>query len=127
MTDLERFQDEIVNEKFENFKETWNTFDVAQKISIASWFYKGVGDLPKHVIDGKGANAGTEVVPDSFRSFLLELKQTYNREKKQAEQAELAAADMTYSGSRRRRRPSRKYKKSSKRVFRKKSRSTRRR
>jgi hypothetical protein len=124
MTDLERFQDEIVNEKFENFKETWNTFDVAQKISIASWFYKGVGDLPKHVIDGKGANAGTEVVPDSFRSFLLELKQTYNREKKQAE---LAAADMTYSGSRRRRRPSRKYKKSSKRVFRKKSRSTRRR
>jgi hypothetical protein len=70
------------------------------------------------VIDGKGANTGTEVVPEAFRSFLVGLKTTYHSEKDELSKMK--------AGSRRRR-PSRKYKKSAKRVFRKKSRSTRRR
>jgi hypothetical protein len=119
MAHLKKFKTDIVDEKFGNYKELWDTFDDAQKISISSWFYNNtIGSIPNHVIDGKGANTGTEVVPEAFRSFLVDLKTTYHREKD-----ELSNMD---AGSRRRR-PSRKYKKSAKRVFRKKSRSTRRR
>jgi hypothetical protein len=120
MAHLKNFETYIVDEKFGNYKELWKSFDIAQQISISSWFYnKTIGPLPTHVIDGKGANTGTEVVPEAFRSFLVDLKTTYHREKDDL-------SNMN-AGSRRRRRPSRKYKKSAKRVFRKKSRSTRRR
>ena len=121
MADLKKFKTDIVDEKFGNYKELWGTFDDAQKISISSWFYNNtIGSIPNHVIDGKGANTGTEVVPEAFRSFLVDLKTTHHREKDERLNMD--------GGSRRRRRPSsRKYKKSAKRVFRKKSRSTRRR
>ena len=119
MAHLKKFKTDIVDEKFGDYKELWDTFDDAQKISISSWFYNNtISSIPNHVIDGKGANTGTEVVPEAFRSFLVDLKTTHHRE--EYERLHMNA------GSRRRRRPSRKYKKS-KRVFRKKSRSTRRR
>ena len=126
MAHLKKFKTDIVDEKFGDYKELWDTFDDAQKISISSWFYNNtISSIPNHVIDGKGANTGTEVVPEAFRSFLVDLKTTHHRE----EDARLQMDERLKmdAGSRRRRRPSRKYNKSAKRVFRKKSRSTRRR
>ena len=111
---------------------------------------------PKHYIVSDGAYRRT-LYPNAYNSarehltLLNEIKKvigTYCTNLKDSENREVTTADMTEDnykkhlkplldsfdkvagvngGSRRRRRPSRKYKKSAKRVFRKKSRSTRRR
>lgn len=81
-----------------------NVMSYDNKTKIMNWFYSKSPDS-KLIIDDI-------TIPQEFIEFLTNMKIRYtNRDKK--------------GGSRRR--PSRKYKKSAKRVFRKKSRSTRRR
>ena len=90
------------NADFNSYKPTWEVLSDDNKKSITTWFYDENMDSELIIDD--------ITVPQEFITVLTFIKKT-NRK----------------GGSRRRRRPSsRKYKKS-KRVFRKKSRSTRRR
>ena len=90
------------NADFNSYKPTWEAMSDDNKKRIMTWFYD------------KNPNSELIIddipVPPEFIEVLTSIKKTNLN-----------------GGSRRRRRPSRKYKKSAKRVFRKKSRSTRRR
>lgn len=90
------------NTDFNSYKSTWEVLSDDNKKKIMLWFYD------------KNPNSELIIddipVPPEFIDVL-----TYIKKQNKS------------GGSRRRRRPSRKYKKSAKRVFRKKSRSTRRR
>lgn len=104
---LARFQNLLYdNADFHSYKNTWEAMSDDNKKKILKWFYDNNPDSELNIDD--------ITVPEQFITVLTSIK-------KQIRQISSSA------GSRRRRRPSRKYKKSAKRVFRKKSRSTRRR
>lgn len=90
------------NADFNSYKPTWEVLSDDNKKRIMLWFYNQNMDSELIIDD--------ITVPSNFIEVLTSIKKTNLK-----------------GGSRRRRRPSRKYKKSAKRVFRKKSRSTRRR
>ena len=91
------------NADFNSHKLTWEAMSDDNKKKIMLWFYDQNMDSELII--------GDIIVPPGFITVLTSIKKTNLN-----------------GGSRRRRRPSsRKYKKSAKRVFRKKSRSTRRR
>jgi len=86
---------------FHSYKSIWVAMSDDNKKKIMTWFYNKNLDSKLNIDD--------ITVPQEFIDVLTSIR-TQNNE-----------------GGSRRRRPSRKYKKSAKRVFRKKSRSTRRR
>ena len=90
------------NADFNSYKLTWEALSDNNKKIIMLWFNDKNMDSELIISD--------ITVPSNFIDVLTSIKKTNLN-----------------GGSRRRRRPSRKYKKSAKRVFRKKSRSTRRR
>lgn len=91
------------NADFNSYNPTWEVLSDDNKKNIMTWFYNKNLDSELIIDD--------ITVPSNFIEVLTSIKKTNLK-----------------GGSRRRRRPSsRKYKKSAKRVFRKKSRSTRRR
>ncbi len=92
------------NADFNSYKGTWEALSDDNKERIMKWVHNR--DMDSELILNDGIT-----VPSEFIDFLTHIKNT----------------NPSPGGSRRRRRPSRKYKKSAKRVFRKKSRSTRRR
>jgi len=91
------------NANFHSYETIWEAMSDDNKKKISVWFYDNnpVSEL----------NIGDITVPEQFNTFLTSIK----------------PKNSSAGSRRRRRRPSRKYKKSAKRVFRKKSRSTRRR
>jgi len=102
---LDDFQKLLFNNAdFNSYKPTWEVLSDDNKKMIMIWFNNKNMDSELILNDGI-------TVPSEFIEFLTHIKKT----------------NPSPGGSRRRRRPSRKYKKSAKRVFRKKSRSTRRR
>ena len=103
-TEFQKFDRVVVNgPNFGSYKSQWDVLSDQNKANLVLWFYHGKDDnIPNDL---------TRFMNENFQEFLVGLKRNRNRP----------------GGSSRRRRPSRKYKKSSKRVFRKKSHSTRRR
>jgi len=103
-----RFQNSLYdNADFHSYKNTWEAMSDDNKKKIHKWVYDTNQDSELNIDD--------ITVPEQFITFLTSIKNQ----------------NSSSAGSRRRRRSlpksSRKYKKSAKRVFRKKSRSTRRR